>query len=143
MNAGFGGWSRMGFAYRHQAALTGTYQVFAMTRDGTNSPRSSLIPTWALLRRLLCFLDTIAGGASSVTFYLARDLAGDLPLTLPKTVNIAPGLTTATDGSILDDMEHDYINPLVSGVDVEGTIYLAIKLNAGTANANLFLHWRA
>ena len=142
MNARYGGFNHAGFSYKHQAALTTTPQVFALTQDSTNNIRSAAVPTFAQLKQLIAQVDTVAGGASSVNYYLSADLAGDIPLTPQSVASIILGKTTATKGSAIDCIDLDYHYQQLA-VETVGTIYIVVWLNAGTANANIRLQWRA
>jgi hypothetical protein len=134
--------SRAGASYKHQAALTTTPQVFALTKDAANSPTSAVVPTYAELKQIIAQVDTAAGGASSVSYYIAADLAGDIPLTTQGTASILFGKTTATKGSAIDCIDLDYHYQQLAA-ETLGTLYVVIWLNAGTANANIRLQWRA
>jgi hypothetical protein len=140
--ARYGGFNHAGISYNHQAALTTSYQVLALTGDPTNAPRTANVPDFAHFQHLAVEMDTIAGGASSVTFFLARDAAGDIPLTAEQTASVQFGFTTATDGSAIACIDLDYHYQQLA-VETRGTVYVVIKTNAGTANGNLRLHWRA
>jgi hypothetical protein len=131
-----------GASYKHQAALTTSKQVFALTADTTNNPLSVPVPNDCALKQLNFELDTIAGGASSVTYFLARDLAGDIPVTPEASASVTFGFTTATKGTAIAcvDIEHHYQE---LGSEVRGTLYIVVKVNAGTANANIRLYWQA
>jgi len=142
MNARYGGFNHAGFSYKHQAALTVTPQVFALTQDSTNNPRSAMIPTFAELKQVIAQVDTVASGASSMNYYLSADLAGDIPLTPQSTANILLGKTTATKGAAIDCVDVDYHYQQLA-VETVGTVYIVAWLNAGTANANIRLQWRA
>jgi len=142
MSARYGGFNHAGFSYKHQAALTTTPQVFTLTQDSTNSPRSSAVPTFVQLKQLIAQVDTAAAGASSVSYYIAADLAGDIPLTTQGTASILFGKTTATKGSAIDCIDLDYHYQQLAA-ETLGTLYVVIWLNAGTANANIRLQWRA
>jgi len=141
-NARYGGFNHAGISYKHQAALTTSYQVFTLTADATNAPRTTSVPDFAHFQHLAVEMDTIASGASSVTFFLARDAAGDIPLTAEQTASVQFGFTTATDGSAIACIDLDYHYQQLA-VETRGTVYVVIKTNAGTANGNLRLHWRA
>lgn len=141
-NARYGGFNHAGISTKYEAALTSSYQVFPLTADSTNLPRTSAIPTFAQLKHLSVEMDTIAGGASSVTFYLSRDADGDIPITGTLTAGVVFGLTTATDGSAIACIDLDY-HYLQTAAETIGTVYAVIKTNAGTCNGNLLLHWRA
>lgn len=137
----YGGFNHAGISYKHQAALTATYQVFTLTADTTNCARTAAVPTFALLKNTNFELDTIAGGASKVTYYLARDAAGDIPVTMVYTADVVFGLTTATKGTAIACIDLDYHYQGLAA-EVIGTLYLVVKLNAGTANGNIRQHWR-
>ena len=42
--ARYGGFNHAGISYKHEAALTTSYQVFALTADATNAPRTAAVP---------------------------------------------------------------------------------------------------
>jgi hypothetical protein len=131
-----------GVSYKHQASLTTTYQAFAVTADATNNAFSAVVPHDCTLAQVNVELNTIAGGASQVTCYLARDLAGDIPVTGVCSANVLFGLTTATKGTAVIDvsLKHHYQD---LGSEVRGTLFAIVKLNAGTALANIRLYWQA
>jgi phage tail sheath gpL-like len=137
----YGGFNHAGISYKHQAALTAAYQVFTLTADTTNCARTAVVPPFALLKNTNFELDTIAGGASKVTYYLARDVAGDIPVTTVFTADVVFGLTTATKGTAIACIDLDYHYQGLAA-EVIGTLYLVVKLNAGTANGNIRQHWR-
>lgn len=142
MSARYGGFNHAGFSYKHQAGLSTTPQVFTLTQDSINSPRSAPVPTFAQFKQLIVQVDAVLGGASSVSYYIAADAAGDIPLTPQSTANILFGKTTATSGSAIDCIDVDYhYQQLIA--ETQGTVYLVIWANAGTANANIRLLWRA
>jgi hypothetical protein len=83
-----------------------------------------------------CFLDnlrgvitTIAALATSVTWFLAEDAVGDIPITDAKTVTISIGATTATKGGVLTRLERQWSRATTG---TAGTIYLLAKTNVGT-----------
>lgn len=137
----YGGFNHAGISYKHQAALTTSNQVFLLKADPTNSPRTADVPPFAVLKNINFELDTIAAGASKVTFYIARDLAGDIPVTGVSTTDVVFGLTTATKGTAIACVDLDYHYQALAA-EVIGTLFLVVKLNAGTANGNVRLHWR-
>lgn len=139
--ARYGGFNHAGISYKHQAALTTTYQVFTLTADTTNCQRTAAVPVFAELKNINFELDTIAAGASKVTFYLSRDIAGDIPVTSALTADVVFGLTTATKGTAIACIDLDYHYQALA-VETQGTLYLVVKTNAGTANCNVRLHWR-
>lgn len=140
-NARYGGFNHAGISYDHQAALTTTYQVFTLNQDAVNNSRSANVPLFAEFKNINFELDTIAGGASKVTFYIARDVAGDIPITSTLTADVVFGLTTATKGTAIACIDLDYHYQALA-VETQGTVYLVVKTNAGTAKCNVRLHWR-
>ena len=142
MNSNGPGFTRAGVSYKHQAALTTTPQIFTLTKDATNAPPSAPVPTYAEFKQINFQLDTLAGGATSVNFAIAADAAGDILLTPTSIVSINTGTTTATKGVAIGCLEYDYHYQQLA-VETVGTVYLVAWLNAGTANCNARLHWRA
>lgn len=139
--ARYGGFNHAGISYKHQAGLTTSYQAFVVNQDATNNARSAPVPVFAELKNINFELDTIAGGLSKVTFYLSRDLAGDIPVTGVLSADVVFGLTTATKGTAIACIDLDYHWQALAA-ETQGTLYLVVKGNAGTANCNVRLHWR-
>jgi hypothetical protein len=139
--ARYGGFNHAGYSYKHQAALTAAYQVFPLTQDTPNALRSSVVPPFAQLQQVNFQVDTLAGGAAKVTFYLSRDAAGDIPVTGEIAATVEFGFTTPTKGTAIGCLDYDY-HYTQTAPEVLGTLYLVAKLNIGTANANVLLHWR-
>lgn len=137
----YGGFNHAGVSYYHQAGLTAAKQIFALTADATNAPRASIVPTFAELKQVNFEMDTIAGGLSQVTFYLSRDAAGDVPLTPAITAGVTFGKTTATKGTAIGCVGLEYYY-MQRAYETNGTVYLVVQGNAGTANCNVLLHWR-
>jgi len=121
-----------------KTALTTSYQVLAMTGTTTDEALARPIQDECHLGLVHGELDTIAGGASAVTWYLSADAAGDVPLTPEVTTVIVAGKTTATDGGFGDVVDIDY-RRFSSGV--AGTVHLVAKLDAGTANCIPRIIW--
>ena len=63
-------------------SLTTSYQAFPVTVDATNSVNSSSFPDDCEIQAIE-FEFTARDSATSVTMYLARDSAGDIPITNP------------------------------------------------------------
>jgi hypothetical protein len=133
---------RRGFAcVASVMAVTNAYPAAgkAITGSVAVDARATNIPESCLLSWLHGELDTIAGGATTVTWYLAADAGGDVPLTDVVTETIVVGITTATDGGIATAIDLDYYRA-TSGT--AGSIYLFAKTNAGTVNLKPRLTWR-
>jgi hypothetical protein len=91
---------------RHLAtALTTSFQVFACTADATNQANATNFPAHCILMGVEVELNGItAASGTEITMYVARDAAGDVPLT-PSTTSgsvqeITFGKTTSTEGGV-------------------------------------------
>tara|TARA_R110000751_G_scaffold21862_4_gene62284 strand:+ start:2481 stop:2918 length:438 start_codon:yes stop_codon:yes gene_type:complete len=139
--------TRYGYAYDHAATLSATYAVLPLTIDATNSSRSSEVPNDAYLESVEFEISSIAGSAATVTVYLSRDSAGDVPITTTAIVGaaqaITTGLATATDGAVVFTISKDYHYDPSVGATTPGTLYVVAKTNTGGCTANVRLNWRA
>lgn len=133
--------SNAGFSTIAGVSLTNSAQTVALTKDTTNYPRSFKVPRFGELRSIEVKCSSIASGAGQVTCYLCRDSGGDEPIMAAATATILTGATTVNDGTAvlnLSELEWNW----QSGSGNEGTIYLNIELDAGTATADIYLNWR-
>ena len=81
-------------------------------------------------------MNTIAGGATTLTIRLTRDLAGDDIVFGDTTATISTGVTTATDGAITVKLDALHGNST-------DNLYLFWKTNAGTANVDkIIINWQ-
>ena len=89
------------------------------------------------LGSVLVYLNTVAGGATKLTLKLTRDAAGDQAVLTSTQGDIDPGVTTATDGSMVIKID-------IPWVFAGGTaLYPFFKVNAGTANMeSCIICWR-
>jgi hypothetical protein len=94
--------------------------------------KSSVVQRAYFLRTLYVKVDDIAGGATSLSVKLTRDLAGDEAVVGEVTATITTGVTTATDGAITVAIDFAYSYNDISDVTTD-TLYLFWKVNAGTA----------
>jgi hypothetical protein len=106
-------------------ALSTTYAK--MTLNGADEDDAANFPERVVLGAAVLRLDTIAGGAASVTWYVSEDSAGDAPIAGPVTSTIV-GQTAAT-GGVAESITVPWV---VNAVD--GNLYVWAKLDAGTAN---------
>lgn len=83
-------------------------------------------------------IDTISG-ASSVTYYLAADAAGDHAVTATSTATIVTGATTATDGGFGEAIDVLWSAP---SWGVPGALYVVAKVDAGSCNLAPAISWR-
>lgn len=112
-------------------ALSTSYAVLGL--DGTPSGARALADRVSLGLAELA-LSSIAGGATKVTWYVCRDLTRDQPLTDEIQSDIVTG-TTAGAGGCAATFEGAIL------VSSGGTIYIAAKLDAGTADAVARVSW--
>ena len=112
-------------------ALSTSYAVLGL--DGTPSGARALADRVSLGLAELA-LTSIAGGATKVTWYVCRDLTRDQPLTDEIQSDIVTG-TTAGAGGCAATFEGAIL------VSSGGTLYLAAKLDAGTADAVARVSW--
>lgn len=138
--------TKYGYAYKHAASLTATYSAHAVTVDRTNSARSADIPDDAFLESIELEISAIASSADDITLYLARDSAGDVPITNHELAGaeqkIATGMTTNTDGAVVFTINKDYHFDSEVTATSSGTLYVVAKTNTGTCTANIRLNWR-
>jgi hypothetical protein len=93
------------------------------------------VPDAAELGPLVLELTSISG-ATTVTWYVSRDAAGDVPITPPQTDTILTGKTAATKGSVARDMDATYKRHPDT---TQGRLYVWAKLDSGTANMSASL----
>jgi hypothetical protein len=120
-------------------ALTTAKSVIALTANTTVEPESKAIPDYATLDKVECEITTIAGGAVSVIWNLAKDAAGDYAITPETTSTIVLGKTDTTKGGIAALIDSDEVK---SANQVAGTIYLVARTGVGTATiTKALLYW--
>ena len=128
-------------------ALTTSFQVFACTADATNQANSSNFPRHCILMGVEVELNGITAAAGTeITMYVARDAAGDVPLT-PSTTSgavqeISFGKTTSTEGAVLFPIEVDY--HFFSETDTADNIYVCLKTSATVVKVkHIRVNWRS
>ena len=141
---------RTGFAIKQAAALTNAFAIFEVGAD-TNVPSAAAVPNQAEINGVIISLTSIAGGAASVTAYLCMDSLGDRPITPGATLGATQLITTglsggggAAVGGVSFEVDHDYHydNRAVGGSTGEKRLFVVIKLDAGTATADIRVTWR-
>jgi hypothetical protein len=121
-------------------ALSTSYTVVQLSDNTTPEAFAQEVPDECLLVDVAMHLNTIAGGATEVTWFLAVDSGADVPITREVAADpIVFGNTTATKGSTINILIKDHKRPTAGE---KGAIYLAVKLDAGTANLVGLLTWR-
>lgn len=104
-------------------SATGVTNAYG-TAKAVEMPLKTLIQSSCLIQ-----LDTIAGGATKTTVRITADPAGDVCLVPDTEADISAGIATATSGTTV--YKTDIVVPSATT-----TIYVWIKLDAGTANWN-------
>lgn len=116
---------RVSYVAEAATALSSSYTV--LTCDATHEG-VLLSPSVQLLNAHL-EIDTIASSAASITWYLAADSSGDIPITPEVTDTIVTGKTTATDGGVARTVG------VAFKPSTAGTVYVVAKTDTGTCNA--------
>ena len=119
------------------SALTNAFSVIACTSTTTAEAQAQPMPDSCFLQLAHLELSSIVT-ATTVTWHLCADAAGDIPLTHSRTTSIVTGITTTTDGAVTEIAGISYVR-FIDGVG--DSIYLAAKLNAGTASAIARVTW--
>lgn len=120
-------------------ALTSSKSVIALTADSVTEATSRAIRDACLIVKIEIEITTIAASATTVTWNLAKDAAGDFGITPEVTTTITVGATTATKGSVCALIDCDHIKTANA---VSGTVYLVAKTNTGTCTiTKALLFW--
>ena len=97
---------------------------------------SAPVPDRARLSLLRLALTSISG-ATSISWYLAEDAAGDVPLTPRVSSTIQTGKTTATSGGVAETLDVSRLRSSAAGTI--GRLYVVAKTDSGTATAVAYL----
>lgn len=126
-------------------ALTNAYgtalQLGSVTTEGFNPFPTTGLVVGMFLDHIEIEVNTIAGGATSITGFLSWDAAGDRIAMPEVTGTLTVGKTTATSGGTFYAVDAELIPP--PGEYTAGKLYLWLKTNAGTCNARALAHGRA
>ena len=132
------------------AAITTADQVFSVKGDTTVSAASLPFPRDCYISTVEIEVNAGVTGTPStqtVTMYLARDSAGDIPITTDAlngaTQLVTMGKTTATKGGFVFTVNTDYHFDSNVTNAVDGTIFLVAKVNSGNLTGNIRINWRA
>jgi hypothetical protein len=104
-------------ANRHALELNDELEVLGSAQ--TNRFRGRLSSIWI-------HVSTIAAGATSLTFSLSKDAAGDNKFIGDTTATFSLGITTATQGNVTAKLDVDYVST------TSDILYLHAKTDAGT-----------
>ncbi|MCP4307323.1 MAG: hypothetical protein GY788_21125 [bacterium] len=121
----------VGIAASAVTALDTDYTPVFVGAFTTPEARAVGIPTNGYLSWLSLVFDTIAGGATSATFYISGKESMNHAFSKVVTESIVLGDDDPTEGGIAEGMGIHYRE---SAVSTAGQVVVAIKLNAGTAN---------
>jgi hypothetical protein len=91
----------------------------------------------AHLSAIYIHVNTIAAGATGLTFSLSNDTAGDQKWIGNTTATFSTGVTTATQGSVTAKLDVDFIKT------ADDVLYLHARTDAGTCTIDrIELVWR-
>lgn len=130
----------------HSSAHTGL--TIALTSAYVAGSQRHTIPLWqdspgvngntaysGRLSAVYVKVDTIAAGATQITFRLTRDLAGNDTVVGDTTATLSTGITTATEGAVSAKIDIDYKH-------TSPNLYIHMRTNAGTCNVKqIELFW--
>lgn len=119
-------------------ALSNSYAVMTVTGTTTDEQVARPVPDSCFLEDAHLQIDTIAGGAENITWYVAADAGGDIPITKAVTSAIVTGKTTATDGAVVEILSKHY-HRFEDGASEN--LYIVAKTDVGTCNAIARLTW--
>jgi hypothetical protein len=126
------------FSCSASTALSTSYAAAEITDTTGTDSRAKVLPTEAYLYRLEGTLTSIVT-ATTVTWYIAKDAAGNKPITDEKTESILDADSSGSGGinTIID-------SAIAFDDDSSGTsLYVHAKTNAGTASMVARITWEA
>lgn len=142
--------NRYGFAYKHAASLSNSFTIHECARDATNNAQSGKFPVDCNVQSVEIELSGMSTGGSlpgTVTMYLARDSEGDVGVTpgasTGATEAIQAGATTANTGFVVFEIDSDVHHDASVALSKADSIYACLKLDQGTATANVRINWRS
>ena len=123
------------------AGLTTANSFLVMSGPGAQFSGDQAVPNnWVRLTTIEFRITSIAGAATALNWYLARDSAGLYAITPRVTSSwyVVSG-TTGTTAALIDIPYH-----LITGANTtEGVIYLVASVDADTATLNATLNWQS
>jgi len=114
-------------------AATSSYvaaQVRAIPLNQDQTTVNGNVRGVAVLGALYVHVNTIAGGATTLTLRLSLDTAGDQPWIGDTTATISTGVTTAAQGAVTIKMDVPFIKP------ANDTLFCHWRTNAGTCTVD-------
>ena len=139
-------WNRLGFSFVENQTLGTSLAAFAVTNNtsSTAGGGAGTIPNNGNFQSVEVFMTSVSS-ATEVTMYLARDSDGDVAITPGGTTGATQTISTKTagTGSCVWSIDADYnFDSALSG-STSGTIYAVLKVDAGSAVADVRVNWRA
>lgn len=120
-------------------ALTTAKSIITLTEVATSvEPFSKPLPDRCHITKLEVEVTTIAAGATTVTWNLAKDALGKFGITPEVTSTIVVGADASTNGSFNALIEVDHVK---TANGVTENLYLIARTNAGTCVLAAFLSW--
>tara|TARA_R100000406_G_scaffold33539_1_gene22061 strand:- start:7 stop:438 length:432 start_codon:yes stop_codon:yes gene_type:complete len=138
--------TKYGYSYAHNNTVGTTYNStgFALTRDATNSPRSSNFPDDCYVGSIELEATGVVLG-ENVQIYLARDSEGLVPITsatLGGSIQ-SPTIRTGSSGGYSYTIGKDYhFDDSVSNTE-SGKIFLFARTTSGSCTFNARVNWRS
>jgi hypothetical protein len=129
------------FSYGVSTVLSTAYSVIQLKQNTTVESKSDQFPQAGRLSHVEIEV-TALSTATTLTWFLAWDAAGDRPITPATTSTITIGKTTATKGGAVALISADYRMP-DDGDVTNMACYLVVKSDAGTptVEARLYVEW--
>lgn len=112
------------------AFVAGAQRQNAPLWDGNDGTKTSASPVRARLSAIYVQVDTIAGGATTLTIRATSDAAGQLIIVPDTSSTLSTGITTATAGGVVFKVDVDYKSS-------DSNFWLHFKTNAGTCNVKV------
>lgn len=132
---------QQGFSYAHWTAVNAVgYTLLEAKQDTANDPASIYFPSKGTISHVEVQLDNIAGGPTKVTVFATWDSAGAL-IALPATeADLSPVYSGATEGGVVISASQIQYQQGQGATAMK--FYIAVKLDAGTADARARVYWK-
>ena len=140
-------WKSLGYSYANNASVANSLAAVAVKgeTDRTVTRAAVDFPNNCNIQSVEVYMTGFGGSPTELTMYLARDSDGDIAITpggttgATQTINIK----TAGEGSCVFNVDSDFHFDGVPANTTEGTIYAVMKLDSGSATADVRVNWRA
>jgi len=112
------------------AYVAGAQRQNAPLWEGNDGTKTAASPVRARLSAIYIQVDTIAGGAASLTIRATSDAAGQLIIVPDTTATLSTGITTATAGGVVLKIDVDYKAS-------DSNFFVHFRTNLGTCNVKV------